>query len=467
MYSKGTTMALLLLISTIGFAQHPQANADSPGKHDSLAVIMHKYGAFEGHFRSYTMFTINHNHYPDYFAQGVGGGLAYHSPVIRRFQIGVSGFIIYNVHASPLAENKYASRYEMGLFDLTDPDNHEDLDRLENLYLRYYLTSRRQTSFIQLGKFQLNTPLMNMQDSRMRPNLLEGIWSEVTIGKSLTLKGGWVWDTSPRSTIRWYGIGESVGIYGNGRAVDGSPAKYYSHVHSNGVGIANITWAPANDFSYHVWDYYADNLFNLVLHKAEFKKKLNSATTLFAGGQHLWQHSVSPDGIEVASQYIGPKEKSHVVSLRLGVSLSSKTTWSVNYTRITAHGRFLFPREWGTETLYTYISRERNEGSGDVHAWMTEHTRLFGKTNNLSLQTLAGIYKMPAVDNYKLNKYAIPSYYHLAIKTRYTFHGFLQGLEAQALYVYKGMLERDQLSEIHAHNKVMMHHGALVFDYFF
>lgn len=467
MYAKKAAIILLLLIARVALGQHQTAVTDSSGTYNSLGSTLHGYGTFEGHFRSYTMATINHARNPDYFAQGVGGGLAYYSPVIKRFQVGLSGFLIYNLHSSSLTNgNGYSNRYELALFDITDPENREDLDRLENLYIRYYIEKSSHASFVQLGKFHLNTPLMNMQDSRMRPNLQEGIWSEVTINKSLQIKGGWLWETSPRSTIRWYGIGESVGLYGNAKAIDGSAAEYYGHVNSRGIGIANIAWTPIKDFTYQVWNYYADNLFNIVLQKAELKKQVN-ASTLFAGAQHLWQHSTSPDDIAVSSQYIGPEEKSHVVSLRVGISHSPKDIWSINYTRITSHGRFLFPREWGTETLYTYISRERNEGSGDVHAWMIENNRLFGKENNLVLQAMAGIYKMPAVDNFELNKYSMPSYYHLAFKAHYKFHGFFRGLEAQALYVYKGLFARSQFNDAYSHNKVKMHHASLVLNYSF
>lgn len=468
MYSKGAAVAVLLFFSRVAFAQHHDpVDTDSLTLQDSLGAILHKYGVFEGHFRSYSMFTINQRHHADYFAQGVGGGLAYYSPVIKRFQVGLSGFIIYNVHSSHLAtDNGLANRYEIALFDITDPDNHHDLDRLENLFIRYYLSKNDHASFLQLGKFHLNTPLMNMQDSRMRPNLQEGLWSEVTVRKFLHFKGGWLWNTSPRSTIRWYGMGESVGIYGNGKAIDGSIAKYYGHVDSKGIGMASLTWTPLKGATYEAWNYYADNLFNIVLQKAEIKKQIDGAS-IFAGLQHIWQHSLSADNTEVSAQYISPAEKSHVFSARMGISPSVKTTWLLNYTRITSHGRFLFPREWGTETLYTYISRERNEGSGDVHAWMVENDRLLGKHNNLSLQVMAGIYKMPSIDSYRLNKYSVPSYYHFALKGRYTFHGFFHGLEAQALYVYKGLLDKTSVTDSQLHNKVKMHHAALVLDYYF
>lgn len=108
-------------------------------QNDSLCNMLHKLGVFEGHFRSFFMSTINRGEFPDYYALAMGGGLAYFSPVIKNFQIGLSGFTIYNVSSSVLHPNPpFSNRYEIQLFDITDPDNHSDLDRLEDLYLRYY-----------------------------------------------------------------------------------------------------------------------------------------------------------------------------------------------------------------------------------------------------------------------------------------------------------------------------------------
>ena len=178
-------------------------------ENDSLKNILHNTGVFEGHLRNFFMSTANHGDYPDYHAFAMGGGLGYYTPVIKGFQAGMSGFIIYNVASSHLGPAPpFTNRYEIGLFDMTNPDNHEDLDRLEDLYLRYYLT-KKNTSFIQVGKFHLKTPMINLQDGRMRPNLQEGIWAEWNDSKKVKLKGGWIWRTSPRSTIHWFDIGQT------------------------------------------------------------------------------------------------------------------------------------------------------------------------------------------------------------------------------------------------------------------
>lgn len=441
---------------------------DHTAKQDSLKRVLHDLGTFEGHFRTAFMNTINRDNNPDYYALAIGGGLAYYSPVIRNFQLGLSGFIIYNLMSSELAPAPgFINRYELGLFDMPDPDNHANLDRLEELYIRYYLDSGRK-SFVQAGKFHLRTPLMNLQDGRMRPNVQEGLWLQMKHLPGIQFAGGWIWSVSPRSTVEWYRVGESVGIYPSGRAVNGNPAAYAGNVDSKRVLIGNVGWQPAKNVSYQVWDYHADNLFNILLHKAEIRK--NSASKTWVGGiQYLWQRSLSDASLPVEQQYISPSEHSHVFSGRVGfTNTGNSRAWSLNYTRITAHGRFLFPREWGVETFYTFIQRERNEGSGDVHAVMLEHSRPVDKDRQLSLRTRGGIYTMPPVTNAKLNKYAMPSYYQVSLETNYRFTGFFNGLEAQLLYTYKGNLDQKAESQPSLlHNKADMHHLTLRMDYYF
>ncbi len=220
---------------------------------DTLVNILHNIGTFEGHIRNFFMTTTNHGDFSDYYAWGLGGGLGYYSPVIKGFQIGMSGYIIYNLASSPLAPAvPFTNRYEIGLFDITNPDNHEDLDRLEDLYLRYYF-SEKNKSFIQVGKFHLKTPLINLQDGRMRPNLQEGIWAEWNEYKKIKVKGGWLWRTSPRSTIHWYDIGKSL-VYPNGRAVNGNKADYSDLTGNTAFLIYNMSAASilaASPHNYH------------------------------------------------------------------------------------------------------------------------------------------------------------------------------------------------------------------------
>ncbi len=437
-------------------------------QNDSLCNMLHKLGVFEGHFRSFFMSTINRGEFPDYYALAMGGGLAYFSPVIKNFQIGLSGFTIYNVSSSVLHPNPpFSNRYEIQLFDITDPDNHSDLDRLEDLYLRYYF-SQKHHSYIQIGKFHLQTPLVNLQDGRMRPNLQEGLWGEWNNWEKLKLKGGWIWRTSPRGTVQWFTIGQSVGIYSRGRAVNGLPSDYAGKVLPHGIFTGNITYIPAKPLTIELWNYYVDKIFNTSLLKSEWKKKTEHREWL-AGIQYLYQRSLMNNILPVEQQYITHSARSHTISTRIGFTrLRNNEKWFINYTRITSHGRFLFPREWGVEPFYTFMFRERLEGAGNAHGIMMQNIRPIDKSGRFTFHTQAGIFVMPSVQDVALNKYNMPSFYHLNVRGNYRFTGFLHGLHADVLYSYKGNLVRGlEVTPANYHNKVNNHLLSVVLDYYF
>jgi hypothetical protein len=380
----------------------------------------------------------------------------------------MSGFIICNLTSSHLgAQPPFSNRYEIGLFDITNPDNHDDLDRLEDLYLRYYY-SQENHSYLQLGKFHLKTPLINLQDGRMRPNLQEGVYGEWNEWKKVKLKGGWLWRTSPRSTIHWFNIGQSVGVYPMGRAVNGQRAEYAGYVKTNGIAISNVTFVPTHQVNIQAWNYFASHLLNTSLMKAEVKQKHNSAQWLF-GIQYLFQQSLYNDTLSITQQYISKGEQAHILSGRLSrTALARNDEWSLNYTRITAHGRFLFPREWGVESFYTFMNRERVEGAGDVHAVMVQNKRGLNKNKNLTLQTQAGLYLMPSVDQAELNKYSMPDFYHLNARVQYQFTDFFKGLQLDLLYSYKGAAgSTAEILPAVFHNKVNTHLLSFVVDYYF
>lgn len=437
-------------------------------ENDSLCNVLHKMGTFEGHLRTFFMGTTNHNEYPDYYALGVGGGLGYYSPIIKNFQVGMSGFIIYNMASSHLGpRNGFTNRYEIGLFDVSNPDNHEDLDRLEDLYLRYYLNADKH-SYMQFGKFHLVTPLINLQDGRMRPNLQEGIWTEWSNWEKIKLKGGFFWKTSPRGTIHWYDIGKSIGVYPMGRAINGLKADYAGHVKTSGITILNASIIPHKHLKSETWNYYVADLQNSLLNKTEWKKKADHVQWM-TGLQYIWQHALFNDTLAVEKQYISKGEQSHTFSGRIArTNLYSNAEWNLSYTRITKHGRFLFPREWGVEPLYTFMQRERIEGSGDAHAIVLQHQCYADKAHHVLVSVGIGSFWMSDVNNAVLNKYAMPDFFQANLRTKYKFAGFLQGLQADLLYVYKGNMEPNlQESVQFYHNKINVHHLSVVLDYYF
>jgi hypothetical protein len=194
--------------------------------------------------------------------------------------------------------------------------------------------------------------------------------------------------------------------------------------------------------------------------------KQNPKNQLLVGLQLTSQNRVGNGGnADVTKAYVQPFYKSFIISSRAGVKLNA-TTLTANYTRITSHGRFLFPREWGRDPFYTFLVRERNEGLGDVHALVlsAQHQP---KNKNWQALLAAGWYDVPSTTNYKLNKYSMPSYYHLVADLRYRFKGFLQGTSLRFIYLYKGNLEENLEVKRNIINKVDMHHFNFIIDYWF
>ena len=65
-----------------------------------------------------------------------------------------------------------------------------------------------------------------------------------------------------------------------------------------------------------------------------------------AGVQYTQQQAVNEGGNEDPSKtYFSPDQHSRVISTKVGYELGNWKT-SLNYTRITAEGRYLMPREW-------------------------------------------------------------------------------------------------------------------------
>ena len=468
--------AILLIAAILAFiapvdarqdARHP-AGQDLDVQADTLSEELQRYGTFEVKARSYFMSTVNHGDYPDYYAFALGAGLGYYSPIVKNFRVGLSGYFVHGVAASYLADGPpLINRYEIGLFDVANPENKSGLTRVEDLYLRYYLSAKSK-SYLQLGKFQLKSPLINLQDGRMRPTIQEGLWAEWNSFSKIKIKGGWLWRTSPRSTMRWYTIGESIGLYPSGRATDGTRAAYQRNVETPGIAIANVAIKPAKALEVQLWDYHVPGLFNTALSRIEWRKQYAHAQWM-AGVQHLWQNSLYNDTLSTEKQYIAEGETAHVFSARISrKSGRYDSDWSVNYTRITKAGRFLFPREWGIEPFYTFMYRERLEGSGDVHAVMLQNLRYLDTQHRLSLQSGGGLFWMPSTENAGLNKYAMPGFYQFNLRALYKFNGFLSGMESSLLYTYKGSMAGD-LEElpVNYHNKVDMHHLSFVIDYQF
>lgn len=470
---KKITLIVLFCISHGLWGQHQEVN-EKPGlwkeketEVDSSSLLSaFRRGQVSGHFRYYFMSTDNKKGLTDYHAHAVGGGIKFETARFKNFQLGVSGFFVFNIGSSDLAvpdaKTSQMNRYEVGLFDIEDPANKSDIDRLEELYIKYHF----KNSSITFGKQLLNTPFINLQDGRMRPTEAEGFWLEINQFKKIKLQLGYLYGISPRSTVKWYTAGESIGLYPAGVNTNGLRSGYPGNIQSKGIFLMGITYQYGKYLKLQAWDQFTENVFNSALIQGDYEYSLANKSKIVAALQAVRQDAVNDGGnADPAKTYYTKRAKAYTFGSKIGWK-NDRWETTINYNRITKHGRYLMPREWGRDPFFTFLPRERNEGLGDVHA-------LVGKVNykipamRLTSSFAFGHYDLPEVNNYALNKYGLPSYNQLNIDLRYKFSGFLKGLETQLLYVHKAKTGNSFDNDKYVINKVDMNLWNFVLNYQF
>ncbi len=464
------------ILFSIGFvhAQHQEISEKAEmyqGKkivtEDSSSILSaFKRGHFNGHFRYYFSQTQNQKGLSDYYANAVGGGLRYETAKFHGFQFVLSGFYIFNIGSSDFTKadslTGQFNRYEIGLFDVEDPANKKDLDRLEEFQLKYNF----KKSSIIFGRQLINTPFINLQDGRMRPTGVEGIWIELDELKKTKFEAGWIYAISPRSTTQWYSVAESMGIYSAGINIDGTKSQYRNNLESKGLFMLAAHVDVNTNIKLHAWNLFAENIFNSAMLQTDLNFPLKNKNSIFASAQFIRQDAIKNGGHADA-------EKTYFEKAGKAMAFGAKAGWknkqwetSVNYNRITAHGRYLMPREWGRDPFFTFLPRERNEGFGDVHAIMGKVNYNIPKSR-LKTSLAAGYYQLPDVKNYRLNKYGMPSYTQMNADIRYSFAGLMKGLEAQLLVSGKIKNGETYGNKKYELNKVNMLHYNFVLNFHF
>jgi hypothetical protein len=469
-----TTIALLLWCN-LSFAQHQEITAKPDmwkGKQENILdtsslLYAFKSGRVNGHFRYFFMATDNAKTLTDFYANAVGGGIRYETAKFKGFQFAVSGFYIFNIGSSDLTkkdpQSGQTSRYETPLFDVADPANTNDLDRLEEFYLKY----NYKKSSITFGRQLINTPFINLQDGRMRPTGVDGVWLVLNDIPKTKIEGGLLNAISPRGTVKWYGVGESIGVYPAGLNTDGTKSGYPGHVEANNLIQAAIHFEPVKNTTLHAWNLLVPNVFNTTLLQLDYTIPTNEKEHQFYTAlQLVKQHALKNGGnADPAKRYIDKDNGAFSFGAKAGFKTA---VWdlSLNYNRITKQGRYLMPREWGRDPFFTFLPRERNEGFGDVSAIVAKAGYTIPQ-KRIKLNLAGGYFKLPDVNNTTLNKYGLPSYIQINADIRYAFVGFFQGLDAQLLIVGKmnqGELYQQAKYEI---NKVNMVLYNFVLNYHF
>jgi hypothetical protein len=471
----GKLLAFLLFYSLSLHAQHQEISekphiweSSEATQSESSANLLNafKKGHFNGHFRYFFMATLNEGALTDYFANAVGGGLKFETANFHGFQFGLSGFYIFNIGSSDLAAKDpltgKGNRYEIGLFDIEDPSNKKSLDRLEEFYLKY----KFKKTHVTFGRQLLNTPFFNLQDGRMRPTTVEGVWIESNELKNNKLVGGYIYGVSPRSTVSYFKLEESIGIYPSGVATDGSPSGYAGNLKSAGVLMLGLHNHIVPRLKIQAWEMLVLNIFNSMMLQADYALHLESRGDLSVGLQGIFQTAVGNGGSdEAAHVYFDEGQKTLALGAMVGWSKGDWQT-SLNFNRIAGGGRYLMPREWGRDPFYTFLPRERNEGLGNANAYVLKVAYEPSKWRLKSSLGL-GYYDLPDVLDFAHNKYGMPSYAQLNLDLKYKFAGALNGFSAQFLFVHKFNVGNDYGNNKYIFNKTNMDNINFLINYHF
>ncbi|MHA8061127.1 OprD family outer membrane porin [Aquirufa beregesia] len=420
-------------------------------------------GKIRPNLRYFYMNTDNVGEAYDAFAHGIGLGLSYETAPWNHISLGVSAQWMYNIHSSSLTPDPkfpILNRYEMGLFDLIQPQSKDILSRLEKLYVAYSI----QKSSIKIGRQVINTPFINPQDGRLRPTAVSGIWVDWNNISNTKIEGGFLQAISPRSTTQWFGIGESLGIYPQGLNPDGSKSNYLGNINSQGIGILGITLKQMKPWSIQAWNMYVDRMMYTGMLQADVQWSTHQHSQWLTGLQYIEQHAVQHGGNpEPSKTYMSPGTMSRSFGAKFGWENKQWKT-SINYNRITGEGRYLMPREWGKDPFFTFMPRERNEGFGDVQAFVAKVTYQWKKIP-LKTQIAQGYFLLPNVNDFTLNKYAMPSYSQTNLDMTYEPKGYWKGMSFSIIYVYKNQLESGDLADKFIINKMNMSQLNLIINY--
>jgi len=430
-------------------SQEPQENA---GK-----------GRLSGQWRNYYMATINSGSLTDFTALASGGYLKYTYRLSQRFSLGVALYNTTHVGGMDLTLpdpiTGRISRYEAGLFDGLDLAN-DAVFLLGEAYLTYQLPKHR----FKLGRMKINSPLINPQDGRMIPTLVQGLWYEFQPGDALTFQAGVLNQIAPRSTGEFFGIGESIGTYPAGRSPEGTPNAYPGQTKSDYIAIINAQVKVSEKLHIHLWDYLVDNVSNTLY----VNPRYTLSPTLQLEGEWLHQDRVGDGGNALDSLRYFYQRNSDILGVRLSYK-KGRDKVSLAYERILPNGQFLSPREWGREGLFSFQKRERSEGTADNHALVVYyHTRIPVKRDQFEIQSIFSVgrhWKPPALDA-AANKYAIPDYTHLNLD--FFFHiENLKALKPELLLTAK-LANGDVPDNPNLFfNKVDMFHLSFVLNYNF
>ncbi len=355
--------------------------------------------------RNFTMSTVNYSaNSPDFFANALGGNINLKTNFNNLFTIETTGYVSGNLSdPSKFTKDGKKSRYESGLFDVTNPKDRTVMVLGELLMSKKLFDQKFK---VEIGRKGIMTPLHNMQPGRMIPTLTQGLYSSLKV-KNTTLNWFLIHKISPRSTSNFYSIRESINLFNLGKTATEESIKIGETPHPSFISIFGFEKQVNSSLQVNYWNYYTDQLFTHHYLEGIYKKNKHT----FQGQGIVVHRNNSKDYILT---YM-PSKVGLVAGLRYTYQVTALTSLRVSATRVTRHGNFLFPRAWGVEPLYTFLTRERTEGNSNSTSFVGQIStrRENNEKFNLAYSFANGYYLRPQFSDLVANRSRMPSYFQL------------------------------------------------------
>lgn len=457
---------LFILLSLFTFnskgviGQHGSKESTN-GSLKSLSEFI-KDGKLHFHTRTNGMSTINEGASEDFFTIGQGLDLIYYTPKFHGFQIEVSGFMTfswaeYNLINDVTSEYNN-SRYEKALYDIHNPISTHYSNMLDEIILSYH----HKDLEIKLGNQTFESPLLNKNYNRLRPNVFQGLSLHYE-HNSFNFSAAWFISEIVRGTMHSEAIENTFGVYGQGINRFGESSNYHGNISTHGIGIIGVEKENMHSKS-QLWNYTSENVFNLSFLQHDYKAEKENLTILL-GGQAFYETPLNNGGnSDPDLAYIHKGQSTFGVGGQIGIDLHENHEFTFNYLGISDQGRYLFPREWGREKFYASQTTELFDGYGGLNAYVLRY-RFNSKNKQHESIISGGIIDQPNIDNLRLNKYQLDDYYHFLIEHKYHFKNYFEGLDIRFLVTYKTELDGHEMTAQQRLNKVEMIHFNLVLDY--
>lgn len=453
------------LFSTLGLFAQKANNQNFTHTDTSIHSVSDFFNksVWNGELRNHFMATINQGDLKDYWTNASGGSLKLETAQLKGFQLGIKGNFAYQTFSSDLNAVDTlvgkSAKWEKELYDVNAPTQTKDLLRLEALYLKFNFRS----SFVQFGKIDLNTsPLFLARDSRMKPFVYQGFWSEIKEWKHQKVTLGWITGVSPRGMTTWYALNDAIGLNNNGSQLDGSKANYLGATNTKGIAVIGYENSLKNGLKIQYWNYAFHHLYDLNWFQLDYKHN-----NWLAGLQYAHQTAAAYQStLSYENRYIQPEEKGQVLNAIAGYA-DKKTGFqaSLAYLHSFDGGRFLYPRELGREDFYCSQPRSWVDGLGAADIWMLR-LKYQPKTNNFwknsSWDLRLSQTQIAEESSLNLNKYNVPNFYQATLAAKYKFKKALNGAEIIALYVTRQSKDSEILTAKETFYGTNYHHFSII-----